>query len=68
MDKEKTNGYCHYCHRFGHMVADCRVRGENQRMKREQDTNPKHGEGQVNSTPLEKVWMKELEASEETQL
>ena len=37
-------------------------------MKREQDTNAEHGEGQVNSTPPEKVWMKELEASEETQL
>ena len=37
-------------------------------MKREHDTNAKHGEGQVNSTPPEKVWMKELEASEETQL
>ena len=37
-------------------------------MKREQDTNAEHGEGQVNRTPPEKVWMKELEASEETQL
>ena len=37
-------------------------------MKREQDTNTEHSEGQVNSTPPKKVWMKELEASEETQL
>ena len=37
-------------------------------MKRKQDTNTEHGEGQANSTPPEKVWMKELEASEETQL
>ena len=68
VDKEKFHGYFHYCHKFGHKVADCRVREENQRMKREQDTNAEHGEGQVNSTPPEKVWMKELEASEETQL
>ena len=68
MDKEKFHGYCHCCHKFGHKVADCRVRGENQRMKREQNTNAEHGEGQVNSTPPKKVWMKELEASEETQL
>ena len=37
-------------------------------MKRKQDTNAEHGEGKANSTPLEKVWMKEFEASEETQL
>ena len=37
-------------------------------MKREQDTNVEHGEGQVNSTPPEKVWIKELEASKETQI
>ena len=68
MDKEKFHGYCHCCHKFGHKVADYRVRGENQRMKREQDTNVEHGEGKVNSTPPEKVWMKELEVSKETQL
>ena len=37
-------------------------------MRREQDTNTEHGEGQVNSTPPKKVWMKELESSKETQL
>ena len=37
-------------------------------MKRKQDTNAEHGEGKANSTPLEKVWMKELEASEETKI
>ena len=37
-------------------------------MKREQDTNIEHGEGQVNSTPPEKVCMKELEYLEEKQL
>ena len=26
VDKEKFHGYCHYCHNFGHKVADCRVR------------------------------------------
>ena len=36
-------------------------------METEQDTSVEHGEGQVNSTPPEKVWMKEFEASEETQ-
>ena len=68
VDKEKIHGYCHYCHKFGHKAADFRFRGENQRMKREQDTNAEHGEGQVNSTPPEKVWMKELEASKESKL
>ena len=68
MDKETFHGYFHYCHKFGHKVADCRVRGENQRMKREKDTNAEHGEGQANSTPPKNVWMKELESSEETQL
>ena len=58
MDKEKFHGYCYYYHNFGHKVADCKVRGENQRMKREHDTNTEHGEGQVNSTPPENVWMK----------
>ena len=37
-------------------------------MKRQHDTNTEHGEGQENSTPPKKVWMKELEASEEIQL
>ena len=37
-------------------------------MKRKQDTNAEHGEGKLNSTPPKKVWMKELEASEETQI
>ena len=37
-------------------------------MKRKHDTNAEHGEGQANSTPPQKVWMKELEASEKTQL
>ena len=46
VDKEKFHGYYHCCHKFGHKVVECRVRGENQRMKREQDTN------------AEKVWMK----------
>ena len=58
VDKEKFHGYCHYYHKFGHKVVDCKVRGENQRMKREQDTNTEHGEGQVNNTSPEKVWMK----------
>ena len=49
-------------------MADYRVKGENQRMKRKQDTNAEHREGQENSTPPKKVWMKELEDSEETQL
>ena len=62
VDKEKFHGYCHYCHNFGHKVADCKVREENQSMKRKQDTNAEHGKEQVNSTPPEKVWMKELEA------
>ena len=34
----------------------------------EKDTNTKHGEGKVNSTPPKKAWMKELEASEETKI
>ena len=63
MDKEKFSSYFHYCHRFGHKVDECRVRGENQTMKREQDTNLEHGEGQVNSTSPEKLWMEELEVS-----
>ena len=62
MDKEKFHGYFHYCHNFGHKVVDCRVRGENQSMKSEHETNTGHGEGQVNSTLPGKVWMKELEA------
>ena len=37
-------------------------------MKKKEDTNADHGEGQANSTTPDKVWMKELEASEETQL
>ena len=37
-------------------------------MRREYHTNTEHGEGKVNSTPPKKVWMKKLEASEETQL
>ena len=49
-------------------MVECRVKGEIQRMKSKQDTNTEHGEGQVNSTPHEKVWMKELEALEETQI
>ena len=53
VDKEKFHGYCHYYHKFGNKVADCKVKGENERMKREQDTNTEHGEGKVNSTPLE---------------
>ena len=68
VDKEKFHVYCHCFHKFGHKVVDCRVGEENQRMKREQDTNVENGEGQVNSTPPEKVCMKELEASEETQI
>ena len=35
VDKEKFHGYCHYCRKIGHKMIDCRVRGENQRMKRE---------------------------------
>ena len=49
-------------------MADCKVKGENQRKKTEHETNTENGEGQVNSTPPEKALMKELEASEETQL
>ena len=60
-------GYCHYYHKFGHKVVDYRVKVANQRMRREHDTKREHGEGQVNSTPPKKTWMKELEASEETQ-
>ena len=67
VDKEKFHGYCHCCHKFGHKVADCIFKGENQRMKRKPDTNAERGEGQANGTPPEKVWMKELEASKETQ-
>ena len=63
-DKEKFHGYCYYCHKFGHKVAGCRVKGENQRIKKEHETNTEHGEVQVNSTPPEKVWMEELEALE----
>ena len=55
VDNEKFHGYCHYCHKFGHKVTNYRVRGENQRMKRKQDTNTEHGEGQANSTSPEKV-------------
>ena len=68
MDKEKFHGYYHCYLKFGHKMIDCRVKGENQRMKRKQDTNTEHGEGQANSTPPEKVWMKDLEASKQTQL
>ena len=50
VDKEKFHGYCHCCHKFGHKVADCIFKGENQRMKRKPDTNAEHGEGQANST------------------
>ena len=67
-DKEKIHGYCHGCHKFGHKMDDFRVKGENQRMKSKHDTNIEHGEGQANGTPPENVWMKELEASKESEL
>ena len=41
-------------------MADCGVKGENQMMKRKQDTNVEHGEGQAKHTHPEKVWMNEL--------
>ena len=68
VDKEKFHGYFHYCHKFGHKVADYRAMGEDQRLKRKQDTNIEHGEGKANSIAHEKMWKKELEDSEETQI
>ena len=55
VDKEKFHGYFHYCHNFGHKVADCRAKEAYQRLKTKQDTNTEHGEGQENSTPPKKV-------------
>ena len=42
------------------MVADCRARGEDQRLKRKRDTNAEHGEGKTNNIPHESMWKKEL--------
>ena len=31
--------YCHCCHKFGHKVDDCRIKEEDQGLKKKEDTN-----------------------------
>ena len=37
--KHTFYGCCHYCHKFGHKDADCRIKEEVQDLKRKEDTN-----------------------------
>ena len=32
-------GYCHHCHKFGHKATDCRIKEEDQGLKRKEVNN-----------------------------
>ena len=59
-NKGKLYGYYHCCHKFGHKVVDCRTRGKDQSLRRNQDTNTEDDKGQVRRIPHGKTWRKNL--------
>ena len=68
--KNKLFGYCHYYHKFGHKVVDCRTRVKDKSLRRKQDTNTSNDRRLVSRVPRGHTWRRNLDYkdSEETQI
>ena len=53
--KRTFYGYCHYCHKFGHKVLDCRIKRKDQGLKRQRNRRS------VSRVPHGKIQRKKLD-------
>ena len=68
--KKAFFGYCHCCHKFGHKDVDCRNRGKDQSLRRNQDTNTSKDRIPLSRVPHGNMWRRKpyYKDSEETQI